>query len=81
MKKARDDHLLTIDGEIIARHLESTGYLNMAEHVRRLDTGVARANVRAELYIEKYYSLLRTFDPPKPAEPMHDPQPKPESSD
>lgn len=79
--KAKDDHMLTIGGDIIAAHLENTGYLNMADHVRHLDRAAAAANRRADLYIEKYYALLRTFEPERPREKLHDPQPKPESSD
>lgn len=79
--RAKDDHLTTIGGDIVADHLEHTGYVNMAEFVRRLDKSVARANLRADAAQERALVLARLLDQMKPKEKPHDPRPPAEATD
>lgn len=82
--KAKDDDMLTIGGDIIAAHLENTGYLNMAAFVRHLDGAVARANLRADdagRYADELARRLEQYEQPTAKEKRHDPRPPAEASD
>lgn len=79
--KVKDDHLTTIGGDIVASHLDHTGYRNMAAFVRQLDRSVSAANKRADEFLEQANVLAARLKALQPEEKGHDPRPPAEASD
>lgn len=79
--RAKDDHLIPIGGDIIALHLERTGFLNMASWVRHIDQEVAAANKRAHGYLQHANQLAARLEQYERKDKPHDPRPPAEASD
>lgn len=81
--KARDADILTISGDAIAAHLERTGYVNFAAHVRYIDGRLTDANRQRSQMVADYNRLLERLDKyePRNRDRPHDPTPPANASD
>lgn len=77
----RLDEPLTIDADVIAEFLDRYRKHEMADFVRDQSNGVAKANRRADALFQHCNMLAKRLEQYEPQGKLHDPHPKPESSD